>query len=187
MVKTKKVCAACLAPGAWRQPATHRPGTGSAPVSPDCQLERSAARRQARADRKEQAMAGKQNEKTTVGELVTGMQRGTFTREAVAAAIKKLELIHWDAEVERPEAEIDHDHEMGASMADDKKPLTVEIGGGLTMEAPELSLADRIPGPGILTELPTILVALPGQVMEIAGQLPDMLGIPQLDHDHQMG
>jgi len=58
-------------------------------------------------------------------------------------------------------------------MAKDE-PLTVQV-SGLEIAAPELSFADSIPPPGILIELPNLLAALPGQVMEIAGDLPDML------------
>jgi predicted GIY-YIG superfamily endonuclease len=84
---------------------------------PADQPERSAARREARRQQKEKDMPQtapeKTTEKTTVGELVTGMQRGTYTRQAVAAAIRKLDVIQWDVEVDRPEPEIE-DREMGA-------------------------------------------------------------------------
>lgn len=73
---------------------------------PDCQPERTAARREAAAKKEKANVEIKRdNDKTTVGELATGVAAGTWTREQAAAAIAKLEVIHWAAEVERPEPE----------------------------------------------------------------------------------
>jgi hypothetical protein len=54
----------------------------------------------------------KQNEQTTVGDLITEMKAGNITREQVAEAIRPLmeergRVIHWDAEVSRPEPEVE--------------------------------------------------------------------------------
>ena len=49
---------------------------------------------------------------------------------------------------------------------------------------PELSLAERIPPPGAFIEaLISILPTLPGQAIGIAGDLPDMLRIPDFEHE----
>jgi hypothetical protein len=50
----------------------------------------------------------KQNEQTTVGDLITEMKAGNVTKEQVAEAIRPLmeepgRVIHWGAEVSRPE------------------------------------------------------------------------------------
>jgi len=69
-------------------------------------------------------------------------------------------------------------------MATEKK-LTMEV-GGLEADVPELSLSDHIPPPPVEDLLP-ILIALPGEVLQIADDLPDMLRIPDLDHDMEAG
>lgn len=81
---------------------------------PDCQPDRAAARREARAQAKEKVMAEeKESGKVTVGELAKGVAAGTWTRGQAAKAIADLEVIHWGAEVDRPSPEIaDNDLEM---------------------------------------------------------------------------
>lgn len=61
-----------------------------------------------------------QQDKTTLGELVTEMNAGTGSREAVKAAVTELsaegKAIHWGAEIRQPQAEAevaDVDLEMG--------------------------------------------------------------------------
>ena len=55
---------------------------------------------------------------TTLGELVTDMNAGTGSREAVKAAVAELaaegRVIEWSAEVSQPQAEVDEpDLELG--------------------------------------------------------------------------
>jgi len=67
----------------------------------------------------------------------------------------------------------------------EKQPMTMQV-GGLEEEVPELTLAERIPSPSILEELPSILLGLPGQVTGLLSDIPDMIA-SQFDHDHEMG
>jgi hypothetical protein len=63
------------------------------------------------------------------------------------------------------------------------KQLAMQV-GGLTEEVPELSFADHIPTAGATVEtLFNILPQLPGQVLDMAADLPDMLHMPDLDHE----
>jgi hypothetical protein len=63
------------------------------------------------------------------------------------------------------------------------KQLTMQI-GGLTEEVPELSFTDHIPTAGATVEtLFNILPQLPGQVLDIAADLLEILHVPDLDHE----
>jgi hypothetical protein len=51
----------------------------------------------------------------------------------------------------------------------------------------ELTLAEKIPSPPDLGQVLDTITGLPSEVIQIAHQLPDVLHMPQLDHDHEIG